>query len=97
MNILQDGINLYKQKAYSGALAFFLSLPANSGADKIEIAYFLGLCYAKLERYDDALLYLEQVGKKFSLYLLTIFYKVVLILPFIRVVVGWSNGFVHKP
>ena len=46
MNILQDGINLYKQKAYSGALAFFLSLPANSGADKIEIAYFLGLCYA---------------------------------------------------
>ncbi|MBP5569205.1 MAG: tetratricopeptide repeat protein [Treponema sp.] len=61
MNILQDGINLYKQKAYSGALAFFLSLPANSGADKIEIAYFLGLCYAKLERYDDALLYLEQV------------------------------------
>ena len=29
--------------------------------ENIELAYFLGLCYTKLERYDDALLYLEQV------------------------------------
>lgn len=60
-NILTEGINLYKQKAYSGALAFFLSLPVDCGADKMEIAYFLGLCYAKLQKYDEALLYLEQV------------------------------------
>lgn len=61
VNILTEGINLYKQKAYSGALAFFLSLPVDCGADKMEIAYFLGLCYAKLQKYDEALLYLEQV------------------------------------
>lgn len=60
-NILTDGINLYKQKAYTGALTFFLSLPVDSGADKNEVAYYLGLCYAKLQKYDEALLYLEQV------------------------------------
>lgn len=61
INVLSQGINLYKQKSYSGALAFFLSLPVDCGADKMEIAYFLGLCYAKLQKYDEALLYLEQV------------------------------------
>lgn len=60
-NVLSKGIELYKQKSFSAALAFFLSLPLDSGADKIEIAYFLGLCYAKLQKYDEALLYLEQV------------------------------------
>ena len=60
-NILGQGISLYRQKSYTGALSFFLSLPVDCGADKNEIAYYLGLCYAKLQRYDDALLYLEQV------------------------------------
>lgn len=60
-NILSQGIELYGQKKYSDALAFFLALPENSGADGNEIAYYLGLCYAKLGRYEDALLYLEQV------------------------------------
>jgi tetratricopeptide (TPR) repeat protein len=32
-----------------------------SPGETTELAYFLGLCYTKLERYDDALLYLEQV------------------------------------
>lgn len=61
VNILSEGITFYKNKAYSDALAFFLSLPVDCGADKMEIAYFLGLCYAKLQKYDEALLYLEQV------------------------------------
>lgn len=60
-NILSQGISLYKNQSYTNALAFFLSLPADCGADKNEIAYYLGLCYAKLQKYDDALLYLEQV------------------------------------
>lgn len=60
-SILNQGIELYKQKAFSDSLAYFLSLPADSNADGIEIAYYIGLCYAKLRRYDDALLYLEQV------------------------------------
>ena len=59
--VLSEGIKLYSEKEYSKALNFFLSLPSDSGADKIEIAYYLGLCYAKLEKYEDALLYLEQV------------------------------------
>lgn len=60
-NILFQGIDLYNQKKYSDALAFFLALPEDSGLDSQEIAYYLGLCYAKLKRYEDALLYLEQV------------------------------------
>jgi tetratricopeptide (TPR) repeat protein len=32
-----------------------------SGEDNAELAYYLGLCYTKLGRYEDALLYLDQV------------------------------------
>lgn len=60
-NILFQGIDLYNQKKYSDALAFFLAIPEDSGLDSQEIAYYLGLCYTKLKRYEDALLYLEQV------------------------------------
>lgn len=60
-NILFQGIDLYNQKKYYDALAFFLALPEDSGLDSQEIAYYLGLCYTKLKRYEDALLYLEQV------------------------------------
>lgn len=61
---IKPGIDLYNQKKYSDSLAFFLSLPEDSFSDSsenIELAYYIGLCYAKLEHYDDALLYLEQV------------------------------------
>ena len=58
---LNVGMELYKSRAYSDALAFFLALPSDTAADKMEIAYFLGLCYAKLHKYDEALLYLESV------------------------------------
>lgn len=60
-NILEPGIRMYSMKDYGNSLAFFLSLPSDSEADKVEIAYYLGLCYAKLEKYDDALMFLEQV------------------------------------
>lgn len=58
---LSEGIELYDKKDYAGALTFFISLPDDSDIDNIELAYYIGLCYAKLERFDDALLYLEQV------------------------------------
>ena len=58
---LEEGISLYNEKNYTDALSFFLSLPSDSYVDSIEVAYYAGLCYAKLNRYDDALLYLEQV------------------------------------
>lgn len=60
-NMISEGISLYKNKDFNGALTFFLSLPEDTDIDNIELAYYIGLCYAKLERYDDALLYLEQV------------------------------------
>ena len=59
--VLDEGKILYSQKKYKKALAFFLGLPSDSTADKLEVSYYLGLCYTKLERYDDALLFLEQV------------------------------------
>lgn len=59
--VLSEGISLYRKGEYSNALAFFLGLPEAAGSDNIELAYYIGLCYAKLERYDDALVYLEQV------------------------------------
>ncbi len=60
-NILKEGIKLYNEGSYSDALAFFLSLPSDAAVDKMEVAYFLGLCYTKLQNYDEALLFLEQV------------------------------------
>ena len=59
--IIDEGKKLYTQKKYEKALAFFLGLPTDSPADKVDVSYYLGLCYTKLERYDDALLFLEQV------------------------------------
>ena len=60
-NYMKEGISLYKKGNYPAALTYFLSLPDDCGADSVELAYYLGLCYSKLKRYDDALLYLEQV------------------------------------
>ena len=60
-NALKEGIQLYNRGNYSSALSFFLSLPEDCGSDPVEVAYYLGLSYARLKRYDDALVYLEQV------------------------------------
>lgn len=64
---IQDGIILYRSGRYTDALTVFLSLPApdihTEGEDAVsfELAYYIGLSYARLERYDEAVLYLEQV------------------------------------
>lgn len=60
-NVLKEGKLNYLRGNYSAALAFFLSLPSDSGADEVEVAYYLGLCYSKLKCYDEAMDYLEQV------------------------------------
>lgn len=59
--VFHDGIVLYNKRDYNGALTFFLSLPDDASIDNIELAYYIGLCYARLKRFDDAMLYLEQV------------------------------------
>ena len=60
-NVLSEGIALYKKGDYAASLAFFLSIPDGSKVDDMELSYYIGLCYARLHRHDDALLYLEQV------------------------------------
>ena len=60
---LVEGIRLYRQKRWDMALAELLTVSTErfSSEENLELAYYLGLCYTKMERYDDALLYLEQV------------------------------------
>jgi len=61
--ILNEGIRLYRTKRWELALKELLSVNTErfNSEENLELAYYLGLCYTKLERYDDALLYLEQV------------------------------------
>jgi tetratricopeptide (TPR) repeat protein len=58
---LKDGIRLYKGGDYEGSLVALLAVPAGNPSNNLELAYYIGLCYARLERYDDSLVYLEQV------------------------------------
>jgi tetratricopeptide (TPR) repeat protein len=50
-------------KRWEMALRELLQVRAEkfSGKEQAELAYYLGLCYTKLGRFDDALLYLDQV------------------------------------
>jgi len=60
---LTEGIRLYRLKRWDLSLDELLGVNTErfSPEENIELAYYLGLCYTKLQRYDDALLYLEQV------------------------------------
>ena len=60
---LNEGIRLYRLKRWEMALRELIAVNASrfSPDENLELAYYLGLCYTKLERYDEALLYLEQV------------------------------------
>ena len=60
-NNLSRGINFYNQKMYGDALTFFLSITPGHDEEANDVLYYLGLCYAKLKHYEDALMYLEQV------------------------------------
>ena len=60
---INEGIRLYRLKRWDLALKELLAVNTErfTPEENLELAYYLGLCYTKLERYDDALLYLEQV------------------------------------
>jgi tetratricopeptide (TPR) repeat protein len=60
---LEEGIRLFRLKRWDKSLHELLLVNAEkfTGAEQADLAYYLGLCYTKLERYEDALLYLEQV------------------------------------
>jgi tetratricopeptide (TPR) repeat protein len=60
---LKKGIRFFLTKRWEDALREFLHVEAEgfSGEQRMELAYYLGLCCTKLERFDEALLYFEQV------------------------------------
>ncbi|MDR2370526.1 MAG: tetratricopeptide repeat protein [Treponema sp.] len=60
---LEEGKRLFRMKRWDLALRELLQVGVEkfSEEENTELAYYLGLCYTKLARYDDALLYLEQV------------------------------------
>ncbi len=55
-----DGRQLFKLGKYRQAMAEFLKVRDDPLEDP-DLSYYLGLCYSKIEEWDDALLYLEQV------------------------------------
>lgn len=50
----------YREGRYEAALAVLAGATVDED-DYLDLAYLLGLCYARLQRFDEALLYLEQV------------------------------------
>lgn len=58
-----EAVRLYNMKRWDSALQIFhdVDTSAYTPEEKMELAYYLGLCYTKLGRYTDAVLYLEQV------------------------------------
>ena len=58
--MMNEGIRLLKQGQYDRALHHLLNVHRDS-PENPELSYYLGLCYTHLEKYDEALLYLEQV------------------------------------
>lgn len=58
---MREGIRYYRTASYTDALASFLEIPSGEASSNLDLAYYIGLCYARVERYEDALVYLEQV------------------------------------
>jgi tetratricopeptide (TPR) repeat protein len=60
---LVEGIRLYRLKRWDLALSELLSVRTDriTVEENLELSYYLGLCFTKLEHFDSALLYLEQV------------------------------------
>lgn len=56
----QKAVALYKENKTDAALKMFLRCDSNS-ENSADIAYYLGLCYTKQKKYDEAVLFLEQV------------------------------------
>jgi len=60
---LQEGKRFFHLKRWENALKEFQLVDASKAdtEEQAELAYYLGLCYTKLDRYDEASRYLEQV------------------------------------
>lgn len=82
---LKGGLRHLNLKNYRGALEEFL-LVDEDPADSPDLSYYLGICYTNLEKYDEALLYLEQVVTRHTDILLV--YQCRLILSYIYSITG---------
>ncbi|HRY72927.1 MAG TPA: hypothetical protein P5165_06860, partial [Spirochaetia bacterium] len=56
---LKEATRRYAERDYEGALAALDGVDATE-ANRLDLAYILGLCHARLGDWDDSLLYLEQ-------------------------------------
>ena len=61
---LEGPIRLYRLRRWDAALTELLAVDAESLSpeESLERAYYLGLCYTKLEQYEEAVLFLDQVA-----------------------------------
>ncbi|MDR2803377.1 MAG: tetratricopeptide repeat protein [Treponema sp.] len=61
--IFEEAVSLYNKKRWNSALQAFHEIDSTllSAGKQMELAYYLGLCYTKLESYSDAVSHLEQV------------------------------------
>jgi tetratricopeptide (TPR) repeat protein len=62
-NRFKKGLRLFRMKRWEGALNEFLRVETGGFTDeqRAEITYYRGLCYTKMERFDDAVPYLERL------------------------------------
>lgn len=56
---MEEAIRLLEENQYQAALKVLLSLDVEE-EDFPELSYYIALCYTHLEKYDEAVLYLEQ-------------------------------------
>ncbi len=84
-NFFKSGVKLYRAKRYKNALEEFLQVDSDP-SENVDLSYYLGLCYANLEQYEDALVYLEQVVTLHTDILLI--YQCRLLLSYIYVITG---------
>lgn len=59
--VFKEGVRFYRESRYQDALDEFLKISSKDVEFNFELAYYIGLCYANLLQYDDALVYLEQI------------------------------------
>ena len=59
-NPLRKAVSLYNDKKYELALKELLKCDYDLD-DNTDLSYYLGLCYTRLEHYDEAVVFLEQV------------------------------------
>ena len=82
---LKVGLRYLGLKNYRSALEEFL-LVDKDPSDSPDLSYYFGICYTNLEKYDEALLYLEQVVTSHTDILLV--YQCRLILSYIYSITG---------